>query len=546
MRKKGLVLISILMLMGSFILINQFQSKNFNAFNSVSLKKAEELKSVLEKAQELNFTALLCNEVRVPFDEGSNTFFVPLDRKTNQWEKLEFVSGQPEYQILFSEDVTDKDKQQLIAKGEKIPVLVYDSQQWAEYSIVFTGLPIIDFSTREGFNSAEQISGNAVFFDVNFTMYGVTSSEYNGHIRGNTSRMFPKKGYKISLRKTGADGVQELNKISLFGMRKDDDWILQALYNDDTKIRDKFSMQVWESFGATSVSKTGFYGPKTTYVEVFADNQYCGLYALTEPVDAKQMDLAEEDYSYKRKNPGSVKYMYDDFHAAEDPYEEVEGFELKEGPIGDGIDAWEPMASLAKMLTMTEEAFLEQESQLINEKNALELWLFIQMITGFDHIAKNVYYIARYDDSLEYDYQFCFAPWDLDLTWGNVSVGEVNSVYTAFERETFDKRVKWDVGDKLLETNYHDARTYVQELYASLRSTVLTDAAIEEMISKLDEEIRNSGAFARDKSRWPESVFAYDYSELLDYAKARLTFLDEIIYDEAYFEPHFNDRYDED
>ncbi len=545
MRKKLFMFISIFLLMGSYILINQLQEKNFHVFNTVNSQYAEELKINLKRAEELGFTALLCNEVRVPFDEESNTFFVPLDMNKEQWEKMEFISGQPEYQILFMEDITDKEKSEVIAQGCKEKLIVYDSQFWAEYYVTFTGLPIIDLTTNEGFYAEEEITGKATFFNTDFTLYGTETSEYNGHIRGNTSRMFPKKGYKINLRKTNSDGVEELNKISIFGMRKDDDWILHALYNDDTKIRDMLSMKVWDAFGAASVSEKGYYGPKMTYVEVVADNRYCGLYGLMEPVDGKQLDLAEEDYSYKRKNPGSVRYNYEEFHEAENPYEEVEGFELKEGPIGSDADFWEPMANLAEVLSLSGDEFVEQESQLINEENALNLWLFIQVITGFDHISKNVFYVAKYDEALEYNYQFFFAPWDMDLTWGNVSVGEVNAVYTEFEPETYDKRVKWDVGDRLLDTNYRHSRAYVKELYSALRNTILSDKSMEAMIGELDAELRGSGAFQRDKTRWPEGVHAQSYKELLDYVKERLAFLDEALYDKEYYDPDFNDRYED-
>ena len=34
----------------------------------------------------------------------------------------------------------------------------------------------------------------------------------------------------------------------------------------------------------------------------------------------------------------------------------------------------------------------------------------------------------------EEGYKFYFAPWDMDLTWGNVSVGEINPYYTEFEK----------------------------------------------------------------------------------------------------------------
>ncbi len=530
MTKKVLMFSSLIVLVSSFLLINRLQVKNFTVFNNVDSQRIEEVKANLSQTEELEFTALLCNEIRVPFDEQTNTFLIPLNMEESQWEKMEFVSGQPEYQILFKEDITDADKQDLIASGEKLELIVFDGQYWAEYYLAFSGLPIIDLATNEGFYAAEEITGTAVFFDTDFTLHGTQQSEYNGHIRGNTSRMFPKKGYKINLTTTNGEGGTELNKLSLFGMRKDDDWILHALYNDDTKLRDRLSMKVWDTFGAGAVSETSYYGPKMIYVEVFADNNYCGLYGLMEPVDGKQLDLAEEDYSYKRKNPGSLEYHYFDFYEERNPYVEVEGFEIKDGLMTEEARLWKPIADLAAILTLPDEEFAEQESEMINEESAIRLWLFLQMITGHDHTAKNVFYIAKYNDDLEYNYEFQFAPWDMDLTWGNVSVGEVNPYYTAYERDTIDNRVCWHVGDRLIEHDYNGSVAYMENLYAELRKTVLTNEKLEEMILELDSELRDSGAFTRDKERWPEGIHADSCEELLSYAIGRLEFLDKALY----------------
>ena len=160
-----------------------------------------------------------------------------------------------------------------------------------------------------------------------------------------------------------------------------------------------------------------------TYVEVFADNSYCGLYGLMEPVDAKQLDLAVEDYSFKKSNPGGIKYQYFSFYEENNPHAEVEGFKIKEGPMDDEADLWEPLANLAAVISLPGPEFFEEETKLINDESALRLWLFIQLITGHDHTGKNVFYVAKYNDDLPENYQFYFAPWDMDLTWGNVSVG---------------------------------------------------------------------------------------------------------------------------
>ena len=118
----------------------------------------------------------------------------------------------------------------------------------------------------------------------------------------------------------------------------------------------------------------------------------------------------------------------------------------------------------------------------------------------------------------------------MDLTWGNVSVGEVNPYYTAYERDTIDNRVYWDVGECLLETDYNDSVAYMENLYTTIRKTVLTDEKLEEMIIELDHELRDYGAFERDKERWPEGIHADSSEELLSYALGRLEFLDKALY----------------
>lgn len=518
MRKRLLVFLSVLMLFGCLIVFQNLNDTSFASLNEVSAKRAEKIQKNLRKTYQTDFSCLLCNDIRVPFDDDSNTFYVPLDKESGEWETLLFSSGQPEYSILFTEDIMQLDKQEAIAGGRKISLVVYNENTWAQYFVVFTGLPIIDLATAEGFYS-ENITGNAVFYNTDFTKHGVISSEYNAHIRGNTSRMYPKKGYKLNLTKHTASGTVVNNKKSLFGMRKDDDWILYAMYNDETKLRDKLSIDVWNSFGAKAVDKKSTYGTNLTYVEIVADNRYCGMYGLMEPVDAKQLNLQTEDYLYKRKNPGSLEEKK--FLEAEDPLAEVQGFALKEGVPDES--AWKPMADLS--------AFLEAEcSQAavdnrisIDEDSALRTWLFLQIITGHDQTAKNMFYVAKKTDD---GYRFYFAPWDMDLTWGNVSVGETNPLFTAYEPQTFNDRVYWETADWLIDADKDGAREKMAELFAALRENVLSDEAVRETILENDHLIRSSGAYARDEKRWPLAGHTKNCSQLAAYANTRLHFLD--------------------
>ena len=157
-----------------------------------------------------------------------------------------------------------------------------------------------------------------------------------------------------------------------------------------------------------------------------------------EPVDAKQLNLDAKDYSYKKKNSGGFSYQYNTFKEASSSAEEVCGFSLQSAKDMDGV--WMPLANLSAYVTIAEQKGFFEEQDIFNEDSAIRLWLFLQIITGHDHTAKNVFYVAKYDETLKHNYQFYFAPWDMDLTWGNVSVGEKNPYYTEFEMETVDDK----------------------------------------------------------------------------------------------------------
>lgn len=528
MIKKLIMLGSIFFLIAGMLLLNNLHDTSFQILNPVSDVESEELCSSLEELERLEFSCLLCNDIRVPLDDAEKTFYISVDMENEEWEKLEFSSGQSEFQILFPENITENDKKSVIAEGKKFPMLVYNETQWAMYYITFSGLPLIDIETNEGFYN-ENITGSVIFYDTDFTSNGVVESGYYGHLRGNTSRMYPKKGYKLNLTKDTVSQTTVSNKESLFGMRKDNDWILYAMYNDESKIRDSLSIQIWNLFGAKAVSKRSTYGTNLTYVELFADNRYCGLYGLMEPIDSKQLSLKSGDYLYKRKNPAVLNAEI--FAQAKDPQEEVLGFEIKEGTLNE--NSWEPLKELAELVTMPREQLQSMDTELVDTDNAMRMWLFLQIITGHDQTAKNMYYVAKYQED---GYKFYFAPWDMDLTWGNVSVGETNPLFTAFEPETVDDRVYWETGDWLIDLNYQGTKDDVQKLYEELRSTVLTDEAVEQMILETDSLIRDSGAYARDQERWPESAHTQDCGTLLEYAKERLNFLDKALADFGYFD----------
>lgn len=111
---------------------------------------------------------------------------------------------------------------------------------------------------------------------------------YKGRIgiktRGHTSLHSPKKSYSIETRK--ADNVSN-NNVSLMGMPKENDWVLNALFLDNSYIRDALTYEIGR--------RTGHYAPRTHHCELFVNGDYKGLYMLSEKIkaDKNRVDITK-------------------------------------------------------------------------------------------------------------------------------------------------------------------------------------------------------------------------------------------------------------
>ena len=94
-------------------------------------------------------------------------------------------------------------------------------------------------------------------------------------IRGSSSQMLQKKPY--GLETLQSDDVTN-NNVSILGMPKENDWVLNSLAFDQTGMRDVISYELSE--------KLGHYTPRRVYCEVMINNDYKGLYVFMEKIKA--------------------------------------------------------------------------------------------------------------------------------------------------------------------------------------------------------------------------------------------------------------------
>ncbi|MCF8335448.1 MAG: CotH kinase family protein, partial [Bacteroidales bacterium] len=112
-------------------------------------------------------------------------------------------------------------------------------------------------------------------------------NDYDGRItievHGKSSLMFPKKSYRFETQ----NKYRENLNTRILGMPAEDDWILYAPYSDKTLMRNFLIY--------TLAGEINDYAPRVRFCELIVDNEYKGVYVMTEKIeeDADRVDVAE-------------------------------------------------------------------------------------------------------------------------------------------------------------------------------------------------------------------------------------------------------------
>ena len=111
-------------------------------------------------------------------------------------------------------------------------------------------------------------------------------NDYNGRInielRGSSSQdLFPKKSYSLETQTLNGEN----NNVSLLSLPEENDWVLYGPYSDKTLLRNSLTYKLSRQMG--------YYAPRTKYCELFINNEYQGIYILTEKIkrDKNRLDI---------------------------------------------------------------------------------------------------------------------------------------------------------------------------------------------------------------------------------------------------------------
>lgn len=512
--KRILGIISVLLLL--CILVSGRRS-TFSKYLTTS-DNLEDIKVQREESEEPLITSLNFNGNTLFFDPSTQTFYYSLIAgDPGAFDPpIEFDANGFSVKLAVGPTAINSE---IISSNTSLTIIAYNEEYFSQYSLICTTLPLMNITCSEEISEAQSYMHMHLFDNQSTSVIHNTYSDGSIHVRGGTTRRFPKKGYRISLTQNQNDDTP--NKCNLLNLRNDDDWLLYAAYNDQEKIRNVFSSNLWKYSCALDNSLGINNGMEYKYIELFMNNEYYGLYALGYPIDEKQFEIKKEsntDFLYKK-----IDWQIEE-NLDPNSTEPVEGYKCK----STSSNTWLPLRSY--FATINSDS-IENNAILydsIDIDNAIDIFLFFDLIQGADNITptsnKNLYIVAKKQLN---SYKILFTPWDMDISWGT-DFEDTETIPYAFEPS--ESRFMGNGGIvPLIERDDPDIWGLIRKKYKSLRSGAWSDDAMNLLIDRFEDDIFNSGAYARDMERWPDGIYANPNEKLSNfrnYVMERLYYMD--------------------
>lgn len=530
-----------------------YQERTFLGARVIPAAQGEELWAQ-ESTQRLPLN-LLGEEL--PRDEASGVTYLPQNAQTEDWKG---GLSAPGGRLYFIEDAQMSHKQEALEEGHAFRYVVVNAEGKLldKGQLVATGLPMmvwrldepVNWQTVDAFVHEGEYTGTVTVFDPSGE-YTVQISRMRSRIRGNSSRWADKKSFKMNL----LNDKGEKRKLGLCGMRKDNDWILDALSADDTRLREVSAFRLWEEIIQSNPSDR--IGSRMCYMELVADGQYQGIYGLQEPIDKKQLNAEEGDVLYKSGGhrwpteeeidymlaqsaaevgklvDGQRTWQQDDVtYAADAVYLKIDKHTVKLSaklyPNRIQDEVWQPFLTLVR--TMHDPAStLEQVDAVCDQSNLIDIELFRQALFAWDNLANNTYY---YGQKTADGWRFIYVPWDLDQTFGNgwdacVNDGTMNSTaYTVLGRDkACDDGYEFETALPAAAAEQAGNQDKVRR-WQQLRSGPLSTENVCALLQHSSDELIRSGAQVREDVRWPVRDSDTTLEEIQAYMTLRLEALD--------------------
>ena len=474
---------------------------------------------------------------RCAFDEQSRTFFFPFPAEPGGYvhaRDFSYSSEAGPVLIVWESKAP--------AYGVRYNITAISREYTYTYRLMFTGLPIAQIS---GVANHEISSGRLT--PAGFSLVyrnearGITQVSSMAQIRhrGAWSLQFPKRSFAVRLTDTGGAN----NNLAMLGLRRASAWILDAMYIDRSKMRDRVSMNIWNSF-SSPLAHEGIpgvqviaNGTRGEFVELFIGDEYWGLFCMTETINRQQLGLL-----HYAGHVQSVRYKpecWSDavlFHSA-DPspagYSNIWNNFRQSFPdprLG-GPLYWYPIYDLVRFAAeASDRQFTAGIAALVDIDNLVEYMIFEAVTGADDNSGKNVHWSAFDVTDPELSRIF-ITPWDLDAVWGDSWNFDRRGPTWGWSPVYYNNRLF----RRLTRLNAAGFQDRLQLRWAELRTAELSPESIKAEFDRFFRLFESTGAWQREMDRWPRREFhdaptlAHERAYLFNWIDARWQFVDAAI-----------------
>ncbi len=311
-------------------------------------------------------------------------------------------------------------------------------------------------------------------------------NEYSGKIsielRGESSLGFAKKSFSIELQKD--DGSN--NNVSILGLPEENDFVLYGPYSDKTMIKNVLTYELF--------SRTGRWAPRTRYIEIIINDDYRGIYVLTEKLkrDKNRVDidkLTADDTSMPEMSGGYIlrRDKKDDLpeevawwrSPVEQPFNERMWYQCYDPGYDEltqnqttYIRDW--MRNFDEMMSGSN--FGDPENgykKFIKVKSFIDMMFINEISKGIDNYMFSTYFHKENDE--DGGELVAGPPWDYNLGYGNLDYGEGWNA-----KETYGwcypqwSRTYWF--ERLMEDDTYCNRVYNR--WTEFRDDIFSDEAV--------------------------------------------------------------------
>lgn len=421
----------------------------------------------------------------------------------------------------------------------------------------FTFMPIVEVTLADC-NSYSYTTGRIRVTDPETAVYDSTFIAAFRY-RGASALSYAKKSYAIKLRDAQGNSVDR----EFFGLRNDNNWILDAMAVDHSCMRNRVSTDLWNDFstkpyhvraGLEPKARTGTRG---RFVEVFLNGRYHGLYCMTEKMDRKQLKLKKYDattgtihgtlfkssqWNYEVMMGHEIDQKYFPMRAPasyNNNYrsETWQNYEVKYPDYEEEKVDWGPLWNAINMTATTAHvAFKHQYDQYFDTPVLDDYYLFIELMLATDNHGKNMFFFNYDQTNEEFKDKIGIAPWDLDGTWGMRWDGSTEYTGAVQGYDTF--LWEYEHGNHTIFyhlLNYPDSDTFrwyreLKDRYYEVRPQYFNPDNLKKRFRDYADLFARSGADEREQDRWSSSGIHRDIQNAVDYVcnwiESRMQYLD--------------------